>query len=323
MTNQDHLLGSREASEALIRELYLDLRVRINQWASVTMQTAQARMGYVGQHLVSVVTGHPGGRSGARGKDLVIAPDRFAEIKTCYRVDQLGHCNKCNAAVAAVETACPACGSPDIDRKDDSKWLIGIRNDDEFEAILDPEHYYLVLFDFADLADPTQIRASIWRVDPASAGFALCMVDYYLNIRSNSTSKAPFNLWPYSLKFDLMKPVLVYQSLIDVDTSDIATQVFPPTEVAASMSPLFEYSSSRNLTLDTANLLARRLGLAASSTRAKPARLEEIQRALDAKSISHDAVADALAWAMYSPVVSSKLDEIPAGLRERIRVLVA
>ena len=59
-----------ETSERLIDELYIDLRRRINNWASITKQTAQARMGYVGQHLVSIVTGYPGGKSGARGKDL-------------------------------------------------------------------------------------------------------------------------------------------------------------------------------------------------------------------------------------------------------------
>ena len=46
-------------------------------------------MGYVGQHLVSVVTGYPGGKSGARGYDLVKDDERHGEIKTCYRVDQV------------------------------------------------------------------------------------------------------------------------------------------------------------------------------------------------------------------------------------------
>lgn len=49
-------------------------------------------MGYVGQHLVSVVTGYPGGKSGARGYDLVIDDERHGEIKTCYRVDRPHHC---------------------------------------------------------------------------------------------------------------------------------------------------------------------------------------------------------------------------------------
>lgn len=50
-------------------------------------------MGYVGQHLASIVTGYPGGKSGARGYDMIIDDAQYAEIKTCYRVDQLGKCN--------------------------------------------------------------------------------------------------------------------------------------------------------------------------------------------------------------------------------------
>lgn len=50
---------------------------------------------------MSVVTGYPGGKSGARGYDLVIDDERHGEIKTCYRVDQLGSCNACGAVVSS------------------------------------------------------------------------------------------------------------------------------------------------------------------------------------------------------------------------------
>lgn len=83
----NYTLGTIEASEALIKDLYIDLRAKVNAWSKITQQTPQARMGYVGQHLVSVVTGYPGGKSGARGYDLVIDDERHGEIKTCYRVD--------------------------------------------------------------------------------------------------------------------------------------------------------------------------------------------------------------------------------------------
>ena len=85
----NYTLGTIEASEALIKDLYIDLRAKVNAWSKITQQTPQARMGYVGQHLVSVVTGYPGGKSGARGYDLVIDDERHGEIKTCYRVDHL------------------------------------------------------------------------------------------------------------------------------------------------------------------------------------------------------------------------------------------
>ena len=124
----NYTLGTIEASEALIKDLYIDLRAKVNAWSKITQQTPQARMGYVGQHLVSVVTGYPGGKSGARGYDLVIDDERHGEIKTCYRVDQLGSCNACGAVVSSLETECAVCGSTSINRKDDSKWLIAIRN---------------------------------------------------------------------------------------------------------------------------------------------------------------------------------------------------
>ena len=185
----NYTLGTIEASEALIKDLYIDLRAKVNAWSKITQQTPQARMGYVGQHLVSVVTGYPGGKSGARGYDLVIDDERHGEIKTCYRVDQLGSCNACGAVVSSLETECAVCSSTSINRKDDSKWLIAIRNNDEFAKLLDPYRYYFVLFEFESIYDSNNndIIASIWEVDPKSKGFAYCMIDYYLNIRSQST----------------------------------------------------------------------------------------------------------------------------------------
>ena len=144
----NYTLGTIEASEALIKDLYIDLRAKVNAWSKITQQTPQARMGYVGQHLVSVVTGYPGGKSGARGYDLVIDDERHGEIKTCYRVDQLGSCNACGAVVSSLETECAVCSSTSINRKDDSKWLIAIRNNDEFAKLLDSYRYYFVLFEF-------------------------------------------------------------------------------------------------------------------------------------------------------------------------------
>lgn len=49
----NYTLGTIEASEALIKDLYIDLRAKVNAWSKITQQTPQARMGYVGQHLTS------------------------------------------------------------------------------------------------------------------------------------------------------------------------------------------------------------------------------------------------------------------------------
>jgi hypothetical protein len=188
--------GTPEFAAALLTDLYVRLRRDLQRWAAVTHQTPQPRMGYVGQHLVSVVTGYPGGRSGARGDDLKIPGGKVAEIKCCYRVDQLGHCRKCGTPVASIEKTCPNtdCGGADLERKDDSKWLLTPKSEQELRDLFIPVCYYLVLFEFADIQKADDIDVRIYEVDPRCLGFALCMIDYYFNIRAHSASKAPFNL---------------------------------------------------------------------------------------------------------------------------------
>lgn len=313
-------LGSLESSEQLIKDLYIELRQKINMWASVTKQTAQARMGYIGQHLVSVVTGHPGGRSGARGKDLVLPNDEFAEIKTCYRVDQLGRCNSCGAGVSSIELECSSCESKDIKRNDDSKWLIGIQHDEEFAEILAPKSYYLVLFDFTDLEHPTTIRASIWVVDPLTPGFAYCMIDYYKNIKASSKSGAPFNLWPFQLKFELMRPLLIYQSFISLDNT-IQTRVFPGKQPAElyPLSPLPSFTRSQNLTADKIKEFAGVLGIALPDTANKSNLLNAAQASIERQKISVSNVVDALAKTLYRGEISEHLPKLPAAMRKQLQ----
>lgn len=313
------ILGSLESSEQLIKDLYIELRKKIGVWASVTKQTAQARMGYIGQHLVSVVTGYPGGRSGARGKDLVLPNNEFAEIKTCYRVDQLGKCNSCNSRVSALELECPNCESEDIKRNDDSKWLIGIQHDEEFAEILKPKYYYLVLFDFTDLAKPDTIRASIWRVDSLAPGFAYCLIDYYKNIKVASKSGAPFNLWPFSLKFELMRPLLIYQSFI-MPNNTIKTRVFPGVHPSEHhpLSPLPNFSKSTNLTVDKIREFGGLLGLHLPEVGKKLALLEAACAEISVRKIPFDPVVDALARTLYRAEVAPHLAGLPKAMQVQL-----
>lgn len=316
----NNILGDLGASERLINDLYIDLRRRINSWAAVTKQTAQARMGYVGQHLVSVVTGHPGGRSGARGRDLVISPTEYGEIKTCYRVDQLGKCNTCGAVVASIEQECSECNSADIKRNDDSKWLISIRHQEEYALIIEPKFYYLVLFDFTDLNDPHTIRASIWEVNPRNPGFAYCMIDYYENIRAASQSKAPFNLWPFQLKFDLMYPVLIYRSYITSDDS-ISTELFPSRDAPQPPTSidLTQYTRSRNLNPQKVRDFGQRLGYDnLVGTKVSPL-LHELNDRIIRDNLNTQCVIDTLATALYWPDIESKVSELPETLRDHLR----
>lgn len=312
-------LGSLESSEQLIKDLYVDLRKKISVWAAITKQTAQARMGYIGQHLVSVVTGYPGGRSGARGKDLVLPNGEFAEIKTCYRVDQLGKCNTCGAGVSALELQCPDCESTNIRRNEDSKWLIGVQHDEEFSEILSPKYYYLVLFDFIDLQRPDTIRASIWRVDPLTPGFAYCIIDYYKNIKAASKSGAPFNLWPFQLKFELMRPLLIYQSFILPDDT-IQTRLFPGRDAGEHhpLSPLSTFSRSKNLSLANVQEFAERLSLQLPNSVNKAALLKAAQTQITDRNLDSDTVVDALARTFYREKVAPHLDQLPTAMKERM-----
>ena len=315
----NYTLGTIEASEALIKDLYIDLRTKVNAWSEITQQTPQARMGYIGQHLVSIVTGYPGGKSGARGYDLIISPTEHGEIKTCYRVDQLGSCNKCSAVVSSLEMACAACGSNDINRKDDSKWLISIRNDDEFAKILNPQVYYFVLFEYEDLSNTAQsnIIASIWEVNPNTKGFAYCMIDYYLNIRSQSKSKAPFDMWPYMIKFALTNPKLIYRSKISA-SGEICTEVFPTlgNEYYDEIKSLSTYSSSQTITAKHVKRLIKRIDNSERVTGLnKKKLLEKLEDLRQQHGITNLALCDMLAEEIYLPKIQPKKAQIPTTIK--------
>lgn len=315
----NYTLGTIEASEALIKDLYIDLRTKVNAWSEITKQTPQARMGYIGQHLVSVVTGYPGGKSGARGYDLVINNEKHGEIKTCYRVDQLGSCNTCSAVVSSLETECAACGSTSINRKDDSKWLIAIRNDDEFAKLLDPYRYYFVLFEFESIYDITNnnIIASIWEVNPKSKGFAYCMIDYYLNIRSQSKSKAPFNMWPHMLKFALTEPKLIYRSKITSD-GEIITDVFPSKNNTYFdvLLPLDAYSGAITISVkNIKNIIKKYRSSARVSGLNKKELLTLLENIRTTDNITNTDLCNKFVDEIYLPKIISKKTDIPLSLR--------
>jgi hypothetical protein len=308
-----YALGTVEAAEAVLDDLYVRVRRSMADWAALTNQTPQARIGYIGQHLVSVVTGYPGGRSGARGHDLVLPGGGSAEIKSCTRVDQLGSCRSCRHAVASIELACPACRGVDIDRKDDSKWLISLKSEAELAAVWREEHFFFVLFDFADLRDPREVNARIWRVDPLSTGFAYCMVDYFFTIRAKSASKAPFNLWPFSFKFCLMRGELIFHALIGDDDS-ITTMTFPGgpgAPVPIRPASMLEYTRSTALTTNALREVAHDLGIAVEG-HDRNALLNEIQRLRDAGRVSEDGLQDAFAEAIYVPRMAAYMHHLPS-----------
>lgn len=272
--NKNNNLKTIDCINDLLKDLYIDLRKKVNYWSSLTNQTAQARMGYIGQHLVSVVTGFKGSKSGARGKDLILSATEYAEIKTCSRVDQLGLCKHCKSPVSSTEIECPNCHSKDIERKDDSKWLISITEEypsknalDDSEDILvninKPKYYYFVLFEFKDLKKTdSPIVVTIYRVEPKFDGFTLCMIDYFYNIKNN----APFNMWPHMLKFNLCYPEIIYRSEID-SIGNIHTYVFNNEEpLIEPFDKLVQYARGKNLTESTLRNLCEEFNQPISNT---------------------------------------------------------
>lgn len=287
-------------SEQLIRDLYITLRANLMKWSQVTHQTPQGRMGYIGQHLTSIVTGYPGSYTGARGNDILMPGDKFGEIKTCYRVDQLGSCQNCGHNVASIEKACPSCKSTKIKRNDDSKWLITLQSEDELIEALVPDVYYLVLFEFTDINDAlnNDIEAKIWSVIPEIAGFSMCLIDYYYNIKLKSKSGAPFNLWPHQLKFYLMCPELIYHATIG-GNDDITTRTFPGRDnpKASPLPSLLEFVRSNNLDLAVLQALASQYKVKKLNDR--KALCAAIELARNQQKISNSDFCYAIAQIMY------------------------
>jgi hypothetical protein len=184
-------------------------------------------------------------------------------------------------------------------------------------AYFDPTYYYLVLFDFEDLSDPTVINIRIWRVDPRGPGFAYAIVDWYANIRSMSTSKAPFNLWPFSLKWQLMKPELIYFAQVDSD-NQIQTHVFPGERGTASvvrLGPLEEFSRATGFTVAMVGEVAAHFGVALPGGLSKLDELISLQKAREDGGWDEDELTDAVATAMYRGLVQDHASWLPVELR--------
>jgi hypothetical protein len=78
------IADNRDQIIRLLQELVLQPRINAIKWSDITKQTPNIKIGYPGQHLVSLITGVEGERTGARGKDLADG----SEVKSCSRIDQ-------------------------------------------------------------------------------------------------------------------------------------------------------------------------------------------------------------------------------------------
>lgn len=313
-------MDKEKLSEQLLKDLYLNLRSSLLKWSNLTHQTPQARMGYIGQHLTSIVTGFVGGKSGARGRDLIINEKEFGEIKTCYRIDQLGICLACKTRVASFEIKCSICNSEKIDRKDDSKWLITIKDEKELIEIFKPKDYYLVLFEFVEFNNPKDINVFIYKVDPNTAGFSLCMVDYFFNIRSKSKSKAPFNLWPHQLKFYLMRPKLIYHSLIKYDNL-IVTKIFPNKHDAKliELSNLLLFTRASTLSSNVIKEVFKFLKIKKITDNKKNC-IKILQDFFVRKKLTNTLITDLLSNFIYMDILKGKKEFLPNKTKKELKI---
>jgi hypothetical protein len=205
-------------NEALIRECVMDLFVRprmiLHKWAGITEQTCHTKIGYVGQHLASVLLNVRGCKTGARGLDCMDG----TEVKSCSRVDQSDKCKRCDINVSRTDPVCPVCEGAVV-RNNDSKWLLTIRNQEDLDRYLALDRILLILEEYPRFHenhfDDISIRA--FEIYPKrNRAFGDLLRSYYHDIFLKSKSKvpAPKNLWPHSFQFYMCDPVEIFSCTV-------------------------------------------------------------------------------------------------------------
>lgn len=211
-----------EMIKKFLSDVILAPRTRMMEWSRITNQTPNLKIGYPGQHLASLITGIPGTATGARGEDIADG----TEVKSCSRIDQVDKCKVCKTNVLRAQSSCPACGSTNIERRDDSKWLITIRNEKELDLYLNkiPRMFFLISdypnFDNSDFETLRFASFEIWNKSDRASEFRKILKDYYYNIylkhieQDEKKTPAPKNFWPDSYQFYLCNPIKTFECII-------------------------------------------------------------------------------------------------------------
>ena len=214
--------NNRNKIRSFLSEVIFAPRANMVKWATLTNQTPNLKIGYPGQHLASLITGMRGTATGARGEDIVDG----TEVKSCSRVDQVDKCLACGNHVMRCQNTCPSCGSPKIQRNNDSKWLIAIRKSDELEMYLNriPRMLFIISdypnFDTGDFSSIRFTSYEIWNQSPRAINFRVLLEEYYHKIFLAHISKnpektpAPKNFWPYSQQFYLCNPIKTFEYIV-------------------------------------------------------------------------------------------------------------
>lgn len=225
--NKITIFDNLQQISQFIDEIIVAPKRSLKKWATITNQTPAAKIGYVGQHLASLITGVPGTGSGARGDDLADG----SEVKSCNKIDQADKCKDCGARVMRFEKTCPTCGSSKINRKDDSKWLFSIRDEHELNQYLNMDRVVLILMDYPGFKqhDYKDMRITCYEIYPKEERmkvFGELITNHYYNIYlpklTNNGKTNPMNLHPTLIQFYKCNPIKTFSCIIkDIDTNPI------------------------------------------------------------------------------------------------------
>lgn len=203
-----------------INEMLVNPRIITHNWSKITNQTPNLKIGYPGQHLASLILGVKGSASGARGDDI----EDGTEVKSCSKVDQSDKCNECKRNVLKTQQKCPYCGSSNIKRNFDSKWLIAIHSETELKmATQETERFLFIVTDYPDKKnfDDIRIRAfEVYPKEPRGKKFVELLENYYYYIylphidKNKNLTPAPKNLFPDMYPFYMCNPVKIFECII-------------------------------------------------------------------------------------------------------------
>lgn len=207
----------RQILHSFIEDTLVKPRMTARHWSSLTGQTANMRSAYVSQHLASLLCNVRGTGSAARGDDLADG----TEVKSCSRIYQLDKCRACKGRVFRYDDACRHCGSRDVLRNNDSKWLIAIRSKEELQQVCNLPRIVFILEDYPGFAEGNyeDMRILAYVVYPReNVHFQELMRGYYELVRTKQAASkkqvAPKNLWPFSPQFYRCNPVKVFECII-------------------------------------------------------------------------------------------------------------
>ena len=251
-------IGNNKANiENFINDVIITPRRSLRYWSNITNQTPAAKIGYIGQHLASLITGVRGTGSGARGDDLADT----TEVKSCNKVDQADKCRCCGHRVMRYDVKCPNCGSEDIERKNDSKWLFSIRDEYELNQYKNLNRILLLLMDYPGFLnnDFSDIMISAFEIYPKENRmnvFNQLIDNHYKNIyrpKADEGKKTnPMNLHPWSFQFYKCNPILVFQCVItDIDNN-------PEIKIIKYIDPEEERGIDTESVLMPSNLLMKK-----------------------------------------------------------------